>query len=134
MLTARKDVIDFFEKGTFPYRGNVFKIKKEEESEEEQKETITDANELNQWVNKQETEINTEFIKLHFRIQKPSDMLKYLYRTKDKKEKINLINTINTGLKNLKEEIKEKSLKRLLDLINKNKKDKALNTNTKPNA
>ena len=36
-------------------------------------------------------------------------MLKYLYRTKDKKEKINLINTINSGLKNLKEEIKEMS-------------------------
>ena len=30
---ARDDIIDLFEKGTFPYKGNVFKTK-EEESEE----------------------------------------------------------------------------------------------------
>ena len=34
LLDARKDIIVFFEKGTFPYKGNVFKTK-EEESEEE---------------------------------------------------------------------------------------------------
>ena len=33
----RKDIIGFFEKGTFLYKGNVFKIK-EEESEEESEE------------------------------------------------------------------------------------------------
>ena len=27
LLNARKDIISFFEKGTFPYRGNVFKTK-----------------------------------------------------------------------------------------------------------
>ena len=37
MLDARKDIIGFFEKGTFPYKGNVFKTK-EEESEEESEE------------------------------------------------------------------------------------------------
>ena len=26
LLDARKDIIDFFEKGTFPYKGNVFII------------------------------------------------------------------------------------------------------------
>ena len=38
MLDARKDIIGFFEKGTFLYKGNVFKTKEEqleEESEEE---------------------------------------------------------------------------------------------------
>ena len=30
LLDARKDIIDFFEKETFPYKGNVFKTKKEE--------------------------------------------------------------------------------------------------------
>ena len=33
----RKDIVGFFESGTFPYKGNVFKIK-EEESKEESKE------------------------------------------------------------------------------------------------
>ena len=37
LLDARKDIIGFFEKGTFPYKGNVFKTK-EEESEEESEE------------------------------------------------------------------------------------------------
>ena len=28
LLDVRKDIIDFFEKETFPYKGNVFKTKK----------------------------------------------------------------------------------------------------------
>ena len=31
MQNARKDIINFFEKGIFPYRGNVFKTKEESE-------------------------------------------------------------------------------------------------------
>ena len=30
----REDIISFSEKGTFPYKGNVFKIKKDESEEE----------------------------------------------------------------------------------------------------
>ena len=41
LLDARKDIIGFFEKGTFPYKGNVFKTK-EEESEENKLEKIED--------------------------------------------------------------------------------------------
>ena len=37
----REDIISFFEKGTFPYKGNVFKTK-EEESEENKLEKIKD--------------------------------------------------------------------------------------------
>ena len=62
LQNARKDIIDFSEKGIFPYKGNAFKTKQEEE----QKETITDANEFNKWVNKQETDINTELFKKTF--------------------------------------------------------------------
>ena len=42
MTDARDEIIDLFEKGTFPYRGNVFKTKKEEESEENKLEKIKD--------------------------------------------------------------------------------------------
>ena len=41
MFDARDDIIDLFEKGTFPYKGNVFKTK-EEESEENKLEKIRD--------------------------------------------------------------------------------------------
>ena len=34
LFDARDDIIDLFEKGTFPYKGNVFKTKEEEESQE----------------------------------------------------------------------------------------------------
>ena len=44
MLDARKDIISFFEKGTFPYKGNVFKTK-EEKSEKESEDESEDESE-----------------------------------------------------------------------------------------
>ena len=44
LLNARNDIVSFFEKENFPYRGNVLKTKKKEEQKEK---TITDANVLN---------------------------------------------------------------------------------------
>ena len=34
---AKDDIINLFEKGTFPYKGNVFRTKEEESEEEQQK-------------------------------------------------------------------------------------------------
>ena len=82
------------------------KEEQEEEQEEKQKETITDANKFNKWVNKQETEINTELFKKYFKIQRPSDMLKYLYQTNDRKKNNELVNVIHSGLKDLKKKLK----------------------------
>ena len=39
-LDARKDIIGFFEKGIFPYKGNVFKTKEEESKEESKEERV----------------------------------------------------------------------------------------------
>ena len=80
----------------------------EEEQEVQQKETITDANEFNKWVNKQETDINNELFKNYFKLQRPSDMFKNLYQINDK-EKNKLANVINNGLKDLKKETKKMS-------------------------
>ena len=44
LLYARKDIISFFEKGTFPYKGNVFKTK-EEKSEKESEDESEDESE-----------------------------------------------------------------------------------------
>ena len=41
MFDARDNIIDLFEKGTFPFKGNVFKTK-EEKSEENKFEKIKD--------------------------------------------------------------------------------------------
>ena len=56
LWNAKKDIISSFEKGIFPYKGNVFKTKEEEE--EEEGETITDANVFNEQINKEEKNIN----------------------------------------------------------------------------
>ena len=43
MFDAREDIINFFKRGTFPYKGDVFKAKEEsEESEEKKSEKIKD--------------------------------------------------------------------------------------------
>ena len=78
-----------------------------EKEEVEEEETITDANKFNEWVNKQETKINKELLK-HFSFQKPSTLLKELYRNDQEKNRL-LVSVINSGLKDLKIEIKETS-------------------------
>ena len=79
----------------------------EEEREEIQEKTITDANAFNAWFIKKEADINSELFMKHFNFQNPSDMLKNLYQINDKEKKNKLVNVINSGLKDLKEEIKK---------------------------
>ena len=52
------------------------------------KKTKTDPNAFNEQIIKKETDINTELFKKHFNVQRPSDILKSLY-------KVILIKTIN---------------------------------------
>ena len=73
----------------------------------EQEETIFNVKKFNEWVNKQETSIDTDLFKKYFNFQEPSDMFKYLYQTNDKEKNNELWNVINSGLKDLKEEIQE---------------------------
>ena len=70
--------------------------------EEEEEETITDANKFNKWVNKQETKINKELFKKYFSFQTPSALLKELDKTNDKEKNRLLVSVINSGLKDLK--------------------------------
>ena len=99
MQNARKDIISFFEEGIFPYRGNVFKTK------EEQEKTKTDMNEIIKYIAKEEIDLNEGLFQKYFKIQRPSDMLMYLNKTNDKEKNNDLVNVINSGLKDLKEEI-----------------------------
>ena len=80
-----------------------------EEEQEGQEKTKADINEIIQRVIVEEIDLNEELFKKHFNFQRPSDMLMYLNKTKDKTKNIELVNVINSGLKDLKEEIKEMS-------------------------
>ena len=42
---------------------------------------------FNEWVNEKETGIKSELLKKYFKLQKPSDMLKFVYKTNDQKKK-----------------------------------------------
>ena len=71
-------------------------------SEDEQEEkTITDANAFNEQITKEETGINTELFLKKFNFQRPSDMLRSLYKI-NTNEINELVSVINSGLKKLK--------------------------------
>ena len=90
----------------------------EEEEEEEEKEQQTskkpdkerpskkpkkdNGSNFNKWVNEKETDINREIFERYFSFQRPSDMLKDLYRINDKYKKNDLVNVIKSGLSDLK--------------------------------
>ena len=93
----------------FPYKGNVFKTKQEEEKEEKQKETKDDAITLNKWIIAEEENINKELFTKHFKIQSPNEMFKSIYQTNDKEKNNKLVDVIISGLNDLKKEIKEMS-------------------------
>ena len=60
---------------------------------------------FNELVNKKETDINRELFQKHFKFQRPSDMLKFVYTTNDKKKNDDLGNLIKSGISDLKNEI-----------------------------
>ena len=53
--------------------------------------------------------INRELSQRYFRFQRPSEMLKVVYNTNDKKKNNDLINVIKSGLSDLKDEIEKMS-------------------------
>ena len=100
---ARKDVINLFVKGIFPYRGNVFQTKEKEESEEE-----SDENKFFKDINNKSEGINYELFEKHFKFAVPTIMAKTLFETKNKKRNSVLVNVINSGLRDLEDQIKRK--------------------------
>ena len=114
LLDARKDIIGFFEKGTFPYKGIVFKTKEEkseEESEDESEEESEEerAKKLIKYVENESKDINYNLFKDYFNFVVPSTLRKKLYEIKNKKESNKLVNVIKIGLSDLKDKNKEMS-------------------------
>ena len=85
--------------------------KKLDKKEPPKKATKTDLREFNKWVKKKETGINLELFQKYFKIQKPSDMLKTLYTTNNRKENDDLVksrlNDLKNSIENISEEEKE---------------------------
>ena len=110
MFDARDDIIDLFEKGTFPYKGNVFKTK-EEESEENKLEKIKDDyKKFMKYIEDESKEINYELFENYFKFVAPTALTK-TYEMKNKKENDKLVKVIKSGLIDLKDEIEKMSKK-----------------------
>ena len=100
MSDARDGIIDLFEKGTFPYKGNVFKTKEEESKKERIKKFI-------KYIEDESKGINYELFKKCFYASVPTALAKRLYKAKDKKENKELVNVIKSELIDLKEDIEK---------------------------
>ena len=63
--------------------------------------------EFNGLISREETGINSELFRNHFNFQRPSEILKVVCNTNDKKKNSNLMNKIKRRLSDLEKEIKE---------------------------
>ena len=96
----------FFEKGIFPFKGNVFKTKEESE-EEESEERIK---KFSKCIENDSKGINHDIFEKYFNFSViPSSLTKQLYKIKNKNKNNELVNLIKSGLSDLKDEIKEMS-------------------------
>ena len=108
MFNGRDDIIDLFEKWTFPFKSNVFKTKKKEESEEESEEEL-DENKFFEYIQKKSKNINYELFKDYFKFLAPTILEKKLFEIKDKNKYNKLVNVIKSRLTDLENEIKKTS-------------------------
>ena len=111
MFNARKDIIDSFEKGIFPFKDNVFKTKENEEIKQK-----TDEEEIEEFINnavsftKKESEgINNDLFKEYFGFLTPAALGKKLFKIKDAKKNSEFVEEINKRRSSLKDEIEEMS-------------------------
>ena len=93
MFRTREDIIGFFEKGIFPFKGNVFKTKEEikEKTKEEIERFINSGIAL---IERESKGINNDFFKKHFDFSTPIDLAKELFEIKDSNKNSKLVEKI----------------------------------------
>ena len=92
LFHAREDFISFFEKGIFPFKGNVFKTKEEksegksgEISEEELRKYI---NNTLTFIKEKLENINNDFFKTYFDFSTPIDLAKNYLKLRIKRKTV----------------------------------------------
>ena len=123
LFRVREDIIDFFKKGIFLFKGNVFKSK-EERSKEKIKKSINDGI---IFIKEKSRDVNNDLLNKYFDFSAPIDLANKLYKTKDAKENSRAVEEIRNRSSNLKDEIKEISkeeiknekLNDILEIVNK---------------
>ena len=129
MFHAREDLTDFFEKGIFPFKGNVFKRKEEEESKEESKEEKLKKYIINTFtfIEEKSRGINNDLFQTYFSFLTLIDLAKKLFEIKDAKKNSQFAEEIKNRWSKLKdetekiseEEIKNEKPNQILKIANK---------------
>ena len=96
LQNTRKDIIDLFEKGIFPYRGHVLKTK--EESKE---------NKFFEYIENESKAINYDLFRKYFSFETPTQLTKKLFEIKDKKKNNDFVEEIKNRWSKLNDEIEE---------------------------
>ena len=109
LFDARDEIINLFEKGIFPYKGNVFKTKEKQESEEskEESEEKSEENKFFEYIENESKDINYDLLKKHFNFVVSTALAKKLYEAKDKKKNSEFAELTKVRWSNLKDEIKK---------------------------
>ena len=77
LLNTRDDIIDLFEIGIFPYKGNVFKTKESKELEENKLEKIKDDyKKFLKYIEDESKGISYELFEKHFNFVSPTVLVK----------------------------------------------------------
>ena len=73
LFDVRKNIVNLFESRTFPYKGNVFKIKEEESKEESNEER---AKKIPEYIENETKDINMDLFNKYFNFAVPSALAK----------------------------------------------------------
>ena len=103
MFHATENIVDFFKKGIFPFKSNVFKTK-EEKSEMKIEKSINDGI---IFIKEKSKDINNDLFNKYCNFSALIDLAKKLFETKDKKKNSELVEEIKNRWSNLKDEIKK---------------------------
>ena len=107
----RENIIRFFEEEIFPFKGNVFKTKVEEEIKEKTKEQKIEEfiNNSISFIERNSKDINNDLFKEYFDFSTPNDLAKKLFEIKDTKKNSELVKEIKNRWSSLKDETQKMS-------------------------
>ena len=86
----RRDIIGFFEKGIFPYKGNVFKTKDEKSEEESEEKIEKSTNDGIIFIEEKSRDINNDLFKKYFNFSAPIVWVKNYLKQKIKIKTVSL--------------------------------------------
>ena len=82
MFHARENIINFFEKGIFAFKGNVFKTKEETKEKTKEEEIEEFINNVISLIERKSKDINNDLLKKYFEFSTPVTLIKKIISNK----------------------------------------------------